>query len=74
MSSLSDMFASCGLYYVHREHFSPILCLENSCVLEAGYCTPFGLSSPVPLSFPVGPAFFDSSLMDHLALVKLNKL
>lgn len=66
MSSLSDMFASCGMYYVHREHFSLTLYLEDFYVLELGYCALFGLSTPIPLSFSVGPAFFDSSLMDHL--------
>lgn len=56
-AGLSDMFASCGLYYVHREHFSPILYLENFCVLKLGYCALFGLSSPIHLSFSIGPAF-----------------
>ena len=64
-SSLSAMLqhksvTSCVLHYVHREYFSPILYLANFYVLEDGYCALFGLSSPIPLSFSVGPAFFDS--------------
>lgn len=65
LSSLSAVLqhksvTSCVLHYVHREHFSPILYLVNFYVHEDGYCALFGLSSPIPLSFYVGPAFFGS--------------